>query len=226
MSYSSLLNECKRLSELVEKYSKQYQYFYDTCTRDVVRTEYSIGGSTIHRGYYCPSPVFDIVTGGVDRGKLLNRLTSKNRFTYKYGFDVKDKLLVVQHGNSKEFLITEGDVEQGFTFSKKFGIEVVSECRYIGKQIQSYILGLYYEDRVIEYTQENYQYSEVGLEIVDFIRFNNYLKIPIYEHERYRFKHKNGYLSQYEVIDCEDELIKKSEKSYNRIFDINIKRKI
>lgn len=78
--------------------------------------QYGRGGETIHRGYYCPSLIYDIVVGGANRGKLLKRL--KNPATYVYGFDESGNLVSVKNNDSgtEECIWRNGDLELGVTF--------------------------------------------------------------------------------------------------------------
>ena len=69
--YEKLFHECDRFQEVAHTYKKTCNTIYKDLLNDVVRTEYARGGETIHRGYYCPSPVYDIIVGGASRGRLL-----------------------------------------------------------------------------------------------------------------------------------------------------------
>ena len=57
--YEILLHECDRLQEVAHTCQKTCNTIYKDLLNDVVRTEYARGGETIHRGYYCPSPVLE-----------------------------------------------------------------------------------------------------------------------------------------------------------------------
>lgn len=83
---------------------------------EIVAWQYGRGGETIHRGYYCPSLIYDIVVGGANRGKLLKR--SKNPTTYVYGFDENGDLVSVKNNDSEteERILRDGDLELGVTF--------------------------------------------------------------------------------------------------------------
>ena len=45
-------------------------------------------GSSLHRGYFCPNPIADIICGNVNRGVLLKNVASaKSKITHKYKFN-------------------------------------------------------------------------------------------------------------------------------------------
>lgn len=80
--------------------------------------EYARGGCTIHRGFYCPSPVLDIITGGNDRGHLVHKSKSSIPFDYLY-LKADNKLKIVDkyvrhcdstsHLYQREFIIDNGE---------------------------------------------------------------------------------------------------------------------
>lgn len=47
--------------------------------------QYTIGGETLHRGYYCPSLIKDIVIGNCNRGRLVRNTKKAKKITYEYG---------------------------------------------------------------------------------------------------------------------------------------------
>lgn len=216
--------ECNRLAEIVEQYRGECQLIYERLKNEAVREKFAVGGEKIHRGFYCPSPIIDVV-GNANRGKLLKRLTARSKPTYRYSFDRDGRLIIAEHGGYKEIIIRRDDVETGILFTKKWGIYAVSECIYNGEKIQSYVFGLYDEGEkcINEYSKETYEYSENGLETVDWRRFSNYLGRQTLEHEKYHFSHKDGYLSQYKVVEYDGDTPKDSV--YNdRVFDVYVKR--
>ncbi len=42
-----------------------------------MRHEIGLGGELMHRGYYCPSLIEDVVVGNTKRGRISKRTTSK-----------------------------------------------------------------------------------------------------------------------------------------------------
>ncbi|MEH6949139.1 hypothetical protein V7068_19130, partial [Bacillus sp. JJ634] len=65
----------------------------------ITKFEYLKGGETIHRGYYCPSPILDLIVGNAKRGRLLKRKPDFGKFTYEYGFDIDNRMIRVREVN-------------------------------------------------------------------------------------------------------------------------------
>ncbi len=110
---------------------------------EIAATQYSRGGELLHRGYYCPSLVYDIVFGGAKRGKLLKRFSMPP--TYRYGFDKEGNLVVAENidvGN-REIIIRNDDIEVGLTVeeSRDEGEKItrISLVNFRGGKIKSYI---------------------------------------------------------------------------------------
>lgn len=85
--------------------------------KDQYTKQYSCGGQTISRGYYCLSLIEEIIVTNVTRGKLLKQLTKKSRPDYCYYFD-EDKMVLVQSNFSDEkrfyryeWIYRDGDLE-------------------------------------------------------------------------------------------------------------------
>ncbi|XEC94050.1 hypothetical protein AB6A23_22320 [Paenibacillus tarimensis] len=66
----------KVIAELVSvkhEYADQLPQLRVAAEKNIVRLAYSKGGEVIHRGFYCPSPVMDIIIGGMKRGRLFKK---------------------------------------------------------------------------------------------------------------------------------------------------------
>ena len=228
------VRECERLAEIAARYKDNCQQLYNELKETVVRYEYAVRTKVLHRGFYCPSPVQDIVIGNCNRGKLLKRLTARSRPTYKYGFDSHNELVVVEilpvekSFGAKEIILRSGNTETGLCFSINDGISALSECRYHDGQLISYINCVYlpFDERVSEYMKEEYSYSAEGLETANLYSFLNNEKAPIMVHDQYRFKHdKEGFLSKYTSVDFEGDTVKDSVWNDHE-FTVYIKRKV
>jgi len=217
--------ECNRLTLIAKKYLSDCQDIYLRLNSHVVKKEYSSGGELISRGFYCPSPIYDIVTGNCKRGKLLKRVTSRNRPTYEYCFDKNDKLIIVNHlnENSSETLEYAGNSVIGITFSKEATPEITSviECKYDNNgRIISYIKAISsFNDCCIDQLEkEIYTYSDLGLfqaEVFDYLDDSD---SGILNFCKYTFEHdENGYLKEYKV---------ETSIFEDDIYKVNIKRKI
>jgi len=221
--------EGQRLNKLIKYYSSRYEELYKEISANVVREEYSVKGEIIHRGYYCPSLIQDIVIGNSNRGKILKRKTSRSHLTYKYGFDSEDRLVVVEQldGGSIEVIVHKGDKTVGLSFDLEGCIESLAECIYQNGKISSYVFAVAWAGKgECEYRREDYNYSADGLEYVDMFDFLGGVGGPILNHERYLFRHdEEGYLSQYYVVEYEGDRVKKSFWD-GHPFKVYLKRKI
>lgn len=69
-SFKKMIDE---LQYVKSKFKDKYSCLQDTAVKGIIRFEYAKGGESIHRGYYCPSLVYDLVVGNVKRGRLYKR---------------------------------------------------------------------------------------------------------------------------------------------------------
>ena len=229
MKYFTFLDlEVERLSEMAAKYGSLCNGLKKQLDEEVVSVQFATGGDIMHRGYYCPSPVQDIVVGGCKRGKLLKQPNANGKFNYKYGFDSNGKMITVEHFSLKpdEIIVRQDQVEIGIEFKEIYGIFAITECVYSGSQIMSYAYALYdpFEKYVIETKKELYSYSAEGLEKADFLSVVG--SKSLFGHQQYTFQHdEDGYLSCYTY----DEIVKGAVKPSiwnGHVFDIKVKRKV
>ncbi|WP_455749331.1 hypothetical protein [Peribacillus butanolivorans] len=184
------------ISELVSirnEFASKLSQLQNSKEKEIVTFEYSKGGETLHRGYYCPSLVLDLIVGNIKRGKLLKRKPDFGKYSYEYGFDADNRLIRVKGVNEfttpvsrfdEEFLIYSDDIVLGVEFDNMGHIDVVSKCTYDNGKIVKYersVCGtqeyadLYYE----EYFYENNMLSEVSI-------FDVTPRIEIYEEQKYK----------------------------------------
>lgn len=82
----------------------------------IVRTETASGSKHLHRGFYCPSLIQDIVVVGTKRGRLLKRVTSRTFPCNEYGFNANGQLILCENLVRK----TRGDTECLIVASREF----------------------------------------------------------------------------------------------------------
>ena len=106
MDYTKYLSDCDRIGAIGEAYHDCLEDTYQKVQQEVTRLEYGIIGdnSHIHRGYYCPSPVLDIVVGGVKRGRVSKKFPKKEPDTI-FGFNAQDQLVIIEWSECKEFVL-------------------------------------------------------------------------------------------------------------------------
>lgn len=198
MDYSEYNNECNRILQLVKKYENCYEECFNNIRGEVVREEFCIGGELLHRGYYCPSLISDIVISNVKRGRLVKKEPTNKEEYFRYGFDKDDNLVTVIRPYLYEFIVREGNTEIGVGFNKQNGVMEISEAYCEDNRIASYGHYIYDEGMDIhEYRKEFYTYRAACLS-VDCI---NYLcaYAPFLSHSEYNFTLREGFLDTYTV---------------------------
>ena len=196
--------DCNRLSKIAKEHLPLFKSAYKNLNKNVTHKEYSSGGELLTRGYYCPSPVIDIITGNLNRGKLLKRLTSLSKPTYEYCFDKDNKLILINylHSDCTEILEYENNTVIGITFSTKTNeIVCVSECVYddCDRIVLLVISHSSFNDCCMdEIHKETYAYNQQGLYttvVYDYLDSDNCSTL---NYDRYEFKHdEDGFLSEY-----------------------------
>lgn len=195
------------ISELISirnEYEVQLLHLRALTEKEIVNIQYSKGGETIHRGYYCPSPVLDLIVGGLKRGKLLKRKPEFGRYSYEHCFDSNNRLILVKGVNefttpesnyNEEYLLHKGNIISGVEFDQMGDIVAVSRCTYEKNNIIKYEWSLcrfpQYADLYIEeYAYENNLLSEVRT-------INVTPQIGIYEEQKYKVElNENGKIAR------------------------------
>lgn len=226
---NDIKNYCKKKCEyydtLSKEYSPRYNELYSKVTRNIVRKEYSSKGSEIHRGFYCPSPVQDVVIGNCKWGRLLKNKGNFSSNGFEYGFDEKDRLIFARCDeiDNIEFIEYKDNysIGYGFNISKsKPELVKISECFYddFGRIIL-YIFGFCQLYKFGELKYEQFQYNESGIYIDHFVDYG----YGIVSYDSYIFQHnKNGYLSSFDIANLID---KEKEDDKERHF-VKLKRKV
>jgi hypothetical protein len=198
------LNEFKGIiSELGcirNEYEEQLLRLRTLTEKEIVNVQYSKGGETLHRGYYCPSPVLDLIVGGLKRGKLYKRKPDFGRYSYEFCFDSNNRLILVKGVNefttpdsnyNEEYLLYNDDTTSGVEFDHTGDIVAVSRCTYENNKIVKYersvcSLPQYADLYMEEYAYENNLLSEVKT-------FEVTPRIEIYEEQKYKVElNENG----------------------------------
>lgn len=188
----------KIIAELViikQYYADQLPELRTAAEEKIVRLEYSKGGETIYRGYYCPSPVLDLIIGGMKRGRLFKKKKPEfGNYSYEYGFDMEGKLLRVKgvnefttpdSGFNEEYLIYIGDVVYGLEFDNLGELGVVSKSIYDNGKLMKYERSVCGMEKLADLHYEEYTYDNNRLSKVDFF-FNISPQLELYEEDRLR----------------------------------------
>ena len=215
------ISECKRFEKIAKEHEMSCEQTYVSLYNNVQQKEYGFGGEMLHRGFYCPSVVADIIIGNVKRGIVSKSFGAKMPH-YVYGF-IDGSLSTIEHIDSysctKEYIIRQNDVETGILFSSELGIQSVCECCYQDNKINSYTYCLYdsFNHKIVELTKEIYEYSSDSMTVT----VHRFLNTPkrILQQEEYTFSLQNGYLLSYTV--------KPLNKTFNTAVDFqNFKYKV
>ena len=134
------ISERDRLVNLAAQYMPQINQFKSDFEAAVVRKEYASGCKYLHRGYYCPSLIQDVVVENVRRGKLLKRLTARTKTCWEYGFNAEGQLIRCEDLITKvvadeeylvvatrEFLFYEENCIYGITVRSDGTLEAITE---------------------------------------------------------------------------------------------------
>jgi hypothetical protein len=215
-----------RLDSIFKEYQSNCKSLYEKLTDKIYRKEYAVKGENLHRGYYCPSPIDDIIIGNAPRGKILKRVTSRSKPRYEYDFDEEGKLIIarylyfdvldVQH---IEIILHNNRCDIGILFwlyeNGDITIESVSESVYDeSHRITSFMKGYIDCNKFEEVYYEIYSYNESGLKTAEHYDWIG----DIYTGDKYIFKHNDeGYLSEY---------VSEPTMFVNDKFQVDIKRKV
>lgn len=221
-SYHKLLDqESFRLYGVMQRFLLQLESIRASCLGQTIRQEMAVQCRYLHRGFYCPSPVFDLIVGNSRRGRILKKPSKRSSPAFTYGFDSNGKLQWSRDHltNTYEYLIYEDEKIYGLSVGEDSNYCTLSEETYQGKKLVSFYVVHYYDmlPRPCIMDAEIYQYDEEGLS--DVLRFdfrpyseksvsflpeevNEFLPLcDLHCLGRYRFQKENGMLSNYQVYD-------------------------
>ena len=178
MAYEGIYRE---INDLLAQYRDVAPALYRGARERVAAWQYARGGVTLQRGYYCPSPVYDLVVGGANRGRLLKSpARCKTPPDFVYGFDGQGRLIVVDgpysdltHGPYyREVVLREENREIGLRMDTDGRLCGISICRYQDDRLTEYITALRLDRRSGSFTsfeQEVYTYQDGHLSTMDLL---------------------------------------------------------
>lgn len=228
-SYSFLLEDSRELINTALTLSlEEHKEKIQRCKECVNTYQYSVGGEVLHRGYYCPSLIKDIVMGNCNRGRLVKNTAKTKKVTYEYGFR-DNQLLLVRHNISDhlfeiEYISYFGNKQIGYTFDNEMQLRTISECVYHNEKLKSYFLVNYDPFGLsINCEKEIYEYDSNLLHSVTVYLIQ---AADSCLHNKYVFYHdSNGYLSSYKVDEFENGNIKEDFYWKDHLFKITMKRR-
>lgn len=178
----------QRLFDLYDKYLYSYDELREKALAETCYMEYSKGGESFHRGYYYPSPVFDLIVGNANRGRLLKRRPAVN-YDYIYYLNKARQIIMVdgfttwENGRktlyTREFVIHQDDAEISVEYKLDSFLGYIhmysaSLCDYEAGKLRAYrhlCASAYCRDDGSRYVSkysysisaEDYDYDESGL---------------------------------------------------------------
>ncbi len=205
-----------RAASLVDLGKQRLTRCADLLDSRPARTE-TASNSDLHRGFYCPSLVYDLVVGNVRRGKLLKRLSSKSKSYFLYAFDQDDSLIISKRFYNgclahTEYLFHEENQVYGITLDSNSNLQHVSAERYDHGKIVCYehalILPTDDNYQCLHMWREDYAYDSAGLKICYFHEF--YPDQRFYTKNRFTFDWREGCMAGYtsaEIIGVNDPVV-------------------
>lgn len=194
----------QRLTAKAEELTPFLPELFAQAEAAVAREEYTSGGLTLPRGFYCPSLVMDIIASGSSRGQRISR-PGKNG--HRYGFDKDGRLITARkfeqaRQDEAELILYENGTEIGLVTDTFGQTSAVSECRYDRGRLLSYSRLLCLSGSFAELHQELYSYEENCLR-VRWKRFFTAKNQQNLAEEEYIFALENGWLKDYYCISPE-----------------------
>lgn len=175
---------CKEHKEVLKYYLNNYEVIKQSAT--IEPTKFGNGGSIINRGYYCPSPTFDMTCSNVRRGRLSDKPT--NETIYKYRFDSSNRLVCVEKNKEftdMEYIWYKDNIQYGVLMEsvnlKEKHISCVSMCYYDNKNRISK-----YECSEMGPSNEELGYTVANAEIEEYFYKDDILSTVVrYAYYRY-----------------------------------------
>lgn len=198
-----MIANCRNLNEIISRYYDSFDELASSAEKAAVLKKYTCGGLVLPRGYFCPSPILDLVVGGGNRGRIVkdpNRYDSKEITTYWFDKD-QHLCLIERPWKDRELIIREGSVELGILKDTHGLLLKVSRCVYDSGRLVLYERGLCNSEslKVSFLEKETYCYGEKGLTFSTWFRYSEKNQI---EKTVFQFDHSpEGYLSKYRITE-------------------------
>lgn len=167
--------------------------------------KYVCVGSSIFRGCFHPSPVYDLIVGNTKRGRKCNGNIHSDRITHRYLFNEENQLDCIEsiymgRVSYVEFLTYEQDARIGITTVDGTKVRGICEEKFECGRIVSFAYLSYFEmdgSKVLCHLHwEEYKYDENGLCFCDFVTNLN----PDYQpftFSQFQFTVKDGMITSY-----------------------------
>lgn len=201
--------ECARLEAIARDLYARKEELQAHCDAATVRKEYA-SGSTLYRGFYCPSPVYDLIVGNTHRGRILKRITKASTPSHEYGFDANGRLLYcksfyMERHSYTEYLVYGENIVHGITVDRSGRVSTITEEIHAQGKLQQFLHCLCTPTKggfsCREIDCESYEYDDEGLFRCTRCHFSSPSKdipeVPIYRCDQCLFERKDGFLTGY-----------------------------
>lgn len=194
-----------RLSELLtlgRNYARNMQF--STVAAEPSLTSQYCMGSSLYRGYYHPSPVYDLLVGNVKRGRLVKNIHGSLAPCHHYLFDKDGRLRAIENFYNGcvthvERLLYLENQRIGINISCHGILNTVTREVYDGERLMCLAIAHCEQIRdyhyCFDYLEEHYHYDEEGLCACDFVAYSPQSGYTM--ESEFHFERSGGYIVSY-----------------------------
>lgn len=212
--------EYEKTLQIINAYKNLYEDLQSQSMHKIVKKEYNYHSFGLHRGFYCPSIIEDIIIGNAKRGIIKTR-KSLTVPSYVFGFDADNNIITSQNEHSIEFIFIENDSEIGLTFDNN-KLSLISIVQFENNNLKYYLRSIIENDNIVEISKEEYSFFKKQMKVQWYRK--SCCKINSFQQERYVFNIENERLVSYFVGNCNSNVTKK--QTNNQIYKVYLPRKI
>ena len=134
----------KKALEFARSHGREKYHQY-TMFKEVVVA----GARYMHRGYYCPSLIRELMIDNVCRGRILKHPTVRSKISHRYFFDEHGYLRIAKAKlpnlkEKTEYILYEENTVYGFAFDDWGTLVALSEERYVDGVLTQYLVASCY----------------------------------------------------------------------------------
>ena len=171
MDYATYVNgvfeECLQLFQEAIQYATEFietKAYEEYHRLKPARIECAVNSRYMHRGFHCPSPVFEKVVTNARRGKILRYPRKNSKLTHRYYYNQYNKIYMIEYfyegiTEALEYIIRKNNKRFGVVIDESGFIRLVSVEEYRDGKLATYICTRCYclEDR--KYCANNMRYE-------------------------------------------------------------------
>lgn len=132
------------------------------------KTEYAVNSRYLHRGFYCPSPVFSFVLSNSRKGKVVMKPTKQSQITHLYNYNADGEIYYIEYYlgdviTGREYIVWEKNTKYGYVFDNSGRLGGVSVEIYKDGLCREYMWAHCYNASL---TEDEWQ--------ADFVHYESY----------------------------------------------------